>query len=200
MTRLVRLGAGAVLVAALAAGCGTPDGKGSASDGASSGATSTGTRAPASSPPASPAGADRCHTGDLKVSMKGLGAAAGNHYAAVVLTNTGGTSCRAFGYPGMQLLTGSGDKIKTSVVRDTTVKAALVTVPAGGSVWSTASWGAVPAGDESQTGQCEPTPASTEVTPPDETDYAVASWSFGPVCQHGRIKVTPVRAGSGPTK
>lgn len=193
--------AGVVLLTGLAAGCGRQGGTGAASGGSETPSTAPSKGDPTSaSPSPTAAGPDRCHTAALKIVTKAMGAAAGTHYAAVVLTNTGGTACRAYGYPGMQLLTGSGDKIKTTVVRDGSVKPTLVSVPAGASVYATASWAAIPAGDESQSGNCEPVPASTEVTPPDETRYKVATWSFGPVCQHGKVTVTPLRAGTGPKR
>ncbi|MGA8117814.1 MAG: DUF4232 domain-containing protein, partial [Actinocatenispora sp.] len=147
---------------------------------------------------AAPAGGDRCHTGGLKVTVRGIGAAAGNHYSALVFTNTSGSSCRVYGYPGMQLLGKNDVKVATKVVRDASAKPKLITLQDGASAWSRASWGAVPGDGEAQKGGCEPDPASTEVTPPDETDHKIVDWSYGPVCQHGQITVTALAAGDGP--
>lgn len=150
--------------------------------------------------PATPAAGDRCHTGGLKIRTRAIGAAAGNHYIAIVFTNSSGRNCRVYGYPGMQLLTGDRATVQTKVVRDSSVEPALVTLQNGESAWARASWGTVPAAGENKRGGCQPDPASTEVTPPDETDHKVVTWSYGPVCQHGRITVRPLQPGAGPSR
>jgi hypothetical protein len=57
-----------------------------------------------------------------------------------------------------------------------------------------AALGVVPAGTESQTGPCEPTPTHLLITPPDETQPIAVPWPYGPVCQRGRIDQTDVEA------
>ncbi len=153
----------------------------------------------ASSDAVSPAGTSRCHTGGLKVTTRSLGAAAGHHYAALEFTNTSGSTCRVYGFPGMQLLSVHGHKIATKVVRDPSATPKLVTLKAGATAWARTDWGAVPASGEPQTGSCESAAESTEVTPPDETAHRTVRWSYGPVCQRGRIVVTALAAGHGPT-
>lgn len=145
-----------------------------------------------------PAGPDRCHTGGLSYATRSMGAAAGHHYAAFQLTNTSGATCRVYGYPGMQLLGGQSAKIATNVVRDQQTKPVLITLAPGQSAWFRAGWGVVPGPGDSQTGNCQPEPSSVEITPPDETDYHVMNWSYGPVCESGTITVTALTAGTAP--
>ena len=61
-----------------------------------------------------------------------------------------------------------------------------VSLARGASARSLLHWGVVPADDEPGT-ECEPTATAVVVTPPDQTSAAMRPWTFGPVCQHGRI-------------
>ncbi len=152
----------------------------------------------ASSGAVTSAGSGRCHTGGLKVAIRSLGAAAGHHYAALEFTNTSNSTCRVYGFPGMQLLSAQGHKVATKVVRDPATKPKLVTLKAGATAWARTDWGAIPTSGEPQTGSCESPAASTEVTPPDETAHRIVHWSYGPVCQRGRIVVSALAPGRGP--
>lgn len=192
------------------AGCG---GSGDDSAGSSSFASSSASPSASPSPspmpsPASPtptgssaaqaASGQRCHTSGLAIKSRALGAAAGNHYAVIEFTNDSGHSCQVYGFPGMQLLKSNGSTVPTNVVRDPSSKSKLVTLPAGATAWTQVSWSAVPGEDEQNSSQCEPNPASTEVTPPDETTHKIIKWPYGPACEHGRIVVTALAAGTGP--
>lgn len=188
------------------AGCG---GSGDDGKGSSSFASSSPSASPSPVPPASPtpshssaaqaASGQRCHTSGLAISSRPLGAAAGNHYAVIVFTNNSGHSCRVYGFPGMQLLNSDGAKVPTDVVRDPSSKSRLVTLATGAAAWTRVSWSAIPGDDEPSSEQCEPTPASTEVTPPDETAHKIIKWPYGPACEHGRVVVTALAAGTGPS-
>lgn len=141
----------------------------------------------------------RCHTSGLAISSRELGAAAGNHYAAIVFTNVSGHSCRVYGFPGLQLLNSSGKAIATHVVRDPSSTPKLITLAAGAKAWTQVNWSAVPGEDEPNSEHCEATPAATEVTPPDETAHKIIKWPYGPACEHGRMVVTALAAGAGPS-
>lgn len=196
--------AGAV---ALAAGCGgsTPTASDSGS-GAPPSSAPPSVSAPAASPSPSgtgtnqAAGPDRCHTGGLAVGSRQLGAAAGNHYAVITLTNTTHATCRVYGYPGLQLLTSQGGQLPTKVVRDPSSKPVLVTLAPNAVSFTELHWGAVPGTGDDNTSPCTNEPKQTEVTPPDETANKVIPWSFGVVCERGTINVTSMRAGTGPAQ
>jgi hypothetical protein len=188
-------------VAALAAGCG--GGTPTASDSSASSGPPSSSAAPTPAGTGSPTGAagpDRCHTAGLGISARGLGAAAGNHYAVVTFTNTTNAPCRVYGYPGLQLLTSQGGLEQTNVVRDPASAPALVTLAPNAVSFSQLHWGAVPGNGDTNSGPCQNAPAKTEVTPPDETANKVIPWPFGIVCEKGTITVTSLRAGTGPTE
>lgn len=139
----------------------------------------------------------RCHTGQLSGRVHMMGAAAGNRYAALVLTNTSHATCRTFGFVGLQLAGATGTKLPTTVVRETTPGPHGVTLRPGQSAWTRLHWGVVPGQGESSTGPCEPEPARLLVIPPDERTQLSARWPTGSVCEHGRIFVTALSPGTG---
>jgi len=104
-----------------------------------------------------------------------------------------------YGYGGIQLLDAARRLVPTEQVRDPLAPPHLVPLRSGASAYSRLHWGVVAAGTESQTGPCEPTPAYLLVTPPDETQPITVAWSYGMVCQHGRIDQTAYAAGTAPT-
>jgi Protein of unknown function (DUF4232) len=162
--------------------------------------TSTTTSTPSTSVPSTstatttPAGLAQCRTAQLHVSFGQLGAGAGSRYVRLILTNSGAT-CRTRGYIGMQLLGAGGQAVPTNVVRDQSVPAPVVTVSTGAQASALLHWGAIPGGNESQSGPCEPVPQQVEVTPPNEFQFTVAPWTFGSVCEQGRIDTQPLLAG-----
>jgi len=156
--------------------------------------TSTASVPSSSTATTAPAGLARCRTAQLHASFGQLGAGAGNRYVRLILTN-GGPACRAQGYVGMQLLGTGGQPVPTDVVRDQSVPAPAVTVSTGGQTSALLHWGAIPSGNESQSGPCEPVPQQVEVTPPNEFQFTVAPWTFGSVCEQGRIDTQPLQAG-----
>jgi hypothetical protein len=116
------------------------------------------------------------------------GAGAGQRYATLVLTNTGGVSCTVHGYGGLGLVDGSGRALPTKQVRDSSPAPTTVLLAPGKSVSSDLHWGAVPGPGDKQSGDCQPTPAALHVIPPDETDFLSVSWNLGPVCEGGTIE------------
>jgi len=142
----------------------------------------------------SPGGLARCRTAQLLVSFGTVGAAAGSRYVRLVLTNQG-APCRTRGYVGLQLLGPSGQLVPTDVVRDLSVPAAAVIVGTGAQTSALLHWGAIPGGNEPQSGPCEPEPQRVEVTPPNDFHFTIAPWTLGPVCERGRIDTRPQEAG-----
>ena len=153
-----------------------------------------------SSPPTStsvattPGALARCRTAQLHVTFGPLGAGAGNRYVRLILSNSG-ASCRTRGYVGLQLLGPGGQLVPTDVVRDSAAPAAPLVVATGAEASALLHWGAIPAGNEPQSGPCEPVPQQVEVTPPNDFQFTVAPWAFGAVCERGRINAGPLQAG-----
>lgn len=143
-----------------------------------------------------PAGPARCHTGDLSARLGFIEGAAGNRYSALVLTNRSGHTCTVYGYGGLQLLDANRQPVPTRQARDPQVPPQRVLLRPGMSAHADLHWGAVPSGDESVTGPCEPEPAYLLVTPPDETRSLRIGWAAGPVCQHGVIDQGAYRPGA----
>ncbi len=205
--KLHPLAVASALVAAtaiLAAGCG---GSG-AGTGAASPASTTATGSPSdtATPSAAgstaptglstqPAGTGRCHTSMLSANVTMGSPGAGQRYANLVLTNSSGTTCRIYGFPGLQLVSASGAAIPTRVVRNA-VTPRLVTVAPGAHVHSLLHWTVVPGAGETGS-SCEPNPSGVKTTPPDETVTLSTAWPGGSVCQHGQIFVDPFKPGSG---
>lgn len=159
--------------------------------------------APASSAPASPsasatpttaAGPTECTVADLTASVVPGQSAAGQRYASLVLTATSPSPCFVRGYPGLQLLTASGAKVPTDVVRAPGTDK-RITLTKGQKAASLLHWTVVPGAGEPTDKPCEPEAATLLVTPPDETHQLKTAWGDGPVCLKGRIDAKPFQPG-----
>ncbi len=161
----------------------------------SSTTTTTAPLAPTAPPPVT-----TCLISQLSASLIDGTAGAGQRYATLVFTNTSSRACLMFGYVGMQLLTNNGvAMLPTNVVRNEGVAKAEITLPAnGGQAFTTLHWSVVSGVGEPQDVQCQPTPDTVQITPPDEGDFLVQPWALGFVCQMGTIDVNPMRLGIGP--
>jgi hypothetical protein len=158
-----------------------------------------GAASPAGSPTAAATQAPtRCHTADLAGSLRPGSPGAGQRYAVLVLTNLSSQTCWVYGYVGMQLFDGAGHPLPTNVIRDPATPATITLQP-GDTAFALLHWGAINGVGDSPTAQCQPDPASVQVTPPDETTQLVIPWSYGMVCQQGRIDIPPLAAGTGPS-
>lgn len=135
----------------------------------------------------------RCHTSMLSAHVVPGQPGAGQHYAELVLTNTSGSTCHLYGYPGMQLLSAPGGHIPTAVDRQPGSEQ-LVTLAPGKQASSLLHWTIVPGTGEGS--PCEPSASGLIVTPPDETTQLHTSWPGGPVCQHGQFFVTAFQPGA----
>jgi Protein of unknown function (DUF4232) len=96
------------------------------------------------------------------------------------------------GFPGAQLLDGSGTELPTHVVRGgnyqfTNFSPMPVVLTAGAMAYFNLAYSDVPTGSETS---C-PTAAQIEVTPPNAFDHDVVSVSFE-VCNGGTLTVSPV--------
>jgi hypothetical protein len=144
--------------------------------------------------PTTAGGPDRCHTSELTGSLSQGDAAAGNRYATLTLTNTGGEVCTVYGYGGLGLVRADGTAVPSQQDRVAAADGTggqRTTLQPGQSVSATLHWTVVATGPEPTTGDCEPTPTTLTVIPPNETDALNVGWTYGPVCDFGAIEQTP---------
>ncbi len=129
------LAAGAfVAVAGLLAGCG------SSGPSARPTVTVTVTASPAAAPAGStagppaptPSGPPGCATSVLQENLGPGGAAAGSSYFPIEFTNTSGSACTLYGYPGVSFVTASGSQVGAPATEDPVHPRQLVTLPPGG--------------------------------------------------------------------
>lgn len=167
--------------------------------GGSSGTTAPATPVAATSPAAAPATGlapmGRCHTSMLRMRVGSFGAAAGQRYAILTLTNISHVTCSMYGYVGMQLVFWHGPDVPANVVRTDRAAERLFRLVPGGRAWTRLHWTIFPAPDEASPA-CEPDGNYLWVTPPDEISQLGKPWVGGLVCQHGQIAITPVQPGT----
>jgi hypothetical protein len=132
----------------------------------------------------------RCTAGVLRGGIVFEGPAAGNRFGRLVAINVGGEACTLFGFSGLQLVDPNGAALPTSAQWDLAPGPSLVTLAPNGLAVANLQWGGVPGTGDSQTGDCQPTPAGLKVIPPDETQQFEVPWTFGPVCEQGRIQLS----------
>lgn len=166
---------------------------------AATSAASGGTPAPESADPepTTAGGPDRCHTSELTGSLSQGDSAAGNRYATLTLTNTGGEVCTVYGYGGLGLVGQGGSVVpsrQSRVAGPDGSGGSRTTLQPGQAVAATLHWTVVATGPEPTTGDCEATPAVLTVIPPNETDSLSVTWTYGPVCDMGLIEQTPYAA------
>jgi hypothetical protein len=133
--------AGAVICTVLLSGCGVSGGSAAptvtvtttvqATGSASSGASAS------SGPASSPAGLQPCPTSALRVRIGSGDAAAGSSYYPIQLTNTSGTSCTLFGYPGVSFVSAAGGSQVGAPAARNPGSPALVTLAAGATAHAT---------------------------------------------------------------
>jgi hypothetical protein len=129
----------------------------------------------------------RCRTPMLSGSLHLTGAGAGQRYAELVLRNSSNEACSLYGYSGLQLIDSNGTPLPTRVKRTENPGPSLLTIPPAGEAKATLHWSVVPSEGEPVDRPCQPTPAATDVTPPDETNSLRVRWVDGAVCGFGSI-------------
>jgi Protein of unknown function (DUF4232) len=186
MTPVTRqaLGTTALLCTALlAAACGKNTGNSGAGLSTSPSAPPASSAA-ATSAPASPnaggatPGAAACASSGLKmkVDTSQSGAAAGSTYVPIDFTNTTGSPCTLFGYPGVSFVTSpSGSQIGRPATRNPAASATLVTLAPGGTAHAIVQ--VADAGNYSASA-CAPVTAHwLKVFPPNQTAALYASFT-----------------------
>jgi hypothetical protein len=128
----------ATVVAALAVAAGVLAGCGSSSSPsarptATVTVTVTAPATPATSP-APPVGPSACPAMALTVSLGPGNGAAGSTYYPIEFTNSSGTTCSLYGYPGVSFVTASGTQVGAAAAEDPTYPRMMVTLTPGGTV------------------------------------------------------------------
>ncbi len=139
-TGRLALAAGALIAAAALAGCSSsgssgPPAASSSSPAASPSAPAASASASSETPavaPSSPAAGTACATSALRIKLGASDGYAGGVYQTIVFTNTSGSTCTLFGYPGVSLVTGPPYKqLGVPAKRSTTTPARVVTLAPG---------------------------------------------------------------------
>lgn len=167
---------------ALAAGCGSSSPTATSPAGGSSSparpAAPASPASPATSPPAAPAstsspntpavaGPGPCPTSGLKVATGSRQGAAGSVYVVLNFTNTSGTTCTLYGYPGVALAGSTRAQIGAPASRSPSGVKKLVTLPPGTTGSATLR---ITQAENYPTATCGPVPASyLQIYPPNQT-------------------------------
>jgi hypothetical protein len=134
------LTATALICTAAVAGCASSGSSQPAASGSTPAASSSAPSAPAASSsntpavvtPSSAPGTPACATSALQVKLGSSDGYAGGVYVTIDFTNTSGSRCTLFGYPGVSLVTGPPYKqIGLAAKRSTSSSKKLVTLAAG---------------------------------------------------------------------
>jgi hypothetical protein len=200
----------AVALASLLAGCGTATAPQSAS--APAGGTASGrhtqppgaagTGSPVTSPASSVNGLAVCHSASLQVTVNtaAAGAAAGSTYYPVDFTNTSGSACAMYGYPGVSFVTagsGAGTQVGAAAQENPAYGKLAVRLDPRGVAHA---WLQVAEAGNFPDATCKPqTVQWLKVFPPDQTVAIYVNHSFDACAALGAplLFVTPVRTGLG---
>jgi hypothetical protein len=144
-----------------------------------------------------PKAAPACATSALSawVDASQSDGAAGTDALALEITNRGGHACTLTGYPGVSATTFGGKQLGDAANRQPVFKAALVTIPAGGTAHADLFYHDV----EVTTSGCKPAVASLLKVYPPNSKTARNAFFSEKVCTvkgHGTFSVSVVRAGS----
>jgi Protein of unknown function (DUF4232) len=146
---------------------------------------------------AAAAGPGPCVSSDLQASLGQSGGAAGTFYHLVVLTNTSGSACTLYGYPGVSFVTGQGGSIiGAPAVRNPLIPDTLVTLPSGGT--ASALLGVTDTGMLTASA-CRPGNADwLQIYPPGDLGAVFVQLSSGVCTRPGEryMTVTAVHAGT----
>ena len=155
----------------------------------------TGTGASTTAAPASTTVATAtCQPSQLNIALFGSEGAAGTIELTFFLTNTSTMLCVMHGYPGMELLNASGGNLATVVTRGggltfENVAVTDVSLAPGQTAYFNLGYGDVPVGTTS----CS-VASQVEITPPNDTSFAVVPVPQIHACGGGALHVSPVFA------
>ena len=155
---------------------------------------------PVPSTPLSPAatGSPACATSSLNVTLGASSGYAGGVDQTIVFTNTSGTTCTLFGYPGVSLVSAPHTQIGLAAQRASTVPVTQVTLATGAAANAVLQ---VVDALNFPTATCSPTKAAfLRVYPPNQT-VPVYLADTSEICAQPvqTLFISPVQAGSGST-
>jgi uncharacterized protein DUF4232 len=139
----------------------------------------------------------RCAVGVLRGAVILADEGAGQRVGLLVVTNVGSGNCTLYGFSGLQLIGENGEALPTQALWDLNPGPSTVTLPVGGIAAANVRWSVVLGEGDSQNGPCQPTPVVLRLIPPDETDQFEIPWTYGPVCEGGRIHLSAYYAPPG---
>jgi hypothetical protein len=171
-------------LAVAVAGCGSngttgasssPTGAASSSSPApTSGVTVSSSPSPASGGATQASGVPSCTTNGLSVKVGQTEGAAGSIYVTLDFTNTSGSTCTLYGYPGVSLANGTTE-VSPGADRSTVTAASLVSLAAGATAHAVLQVG--DAGNYPSS-TCGPKPTNAiKIYPPNETSSLYVSYS-----------------------
>ena len=142
----------------------------------------------------SPAALATCLPSQLHVAVTGSEGAAGTTEISFSLTDSSSLSCTMYGYPGMLLLSAGGAELPTVVTRGgglsfENVAPTNVVLKPGQAAFFNLGYNDVTQGTTS----CSSAP-QVEITPPNDTSYAVVSVPQINACGNGALNVSAVFA------
>jgi Protein of unknown function (DUF4232) len=196
----VMLGAAAVAGAALLSACGSS----APAPAPPSTVTVTASPNPATNPAtgssskAAATGTAACATSALSVKLGEGNGAAGSTYVPIEFTNTSGSACTLFGYPGVSFVTGvNGSQVGAAAHRDSTQPAQAITLAPGAVAHATLQ---VVDAENFPLASCKLTSVHTlKVYPPNQTAPVFISFTTK-ACASSSVEtlnVQTVAAGSG---
>ena len=145
------------------------------------------------------AGPGACPTSALHVSIGNGNGAAGSVYYPIVFTNSSGSPCTLFGFPGVSFVTSpNGSQIGDAATRQSDKPVQTVTLAAGGVAHATLQ--VVQALNFPAT-KCQPVTAHfLKIYPPNQTDPVVLSFTAKACAATGQgvtvLNVAPVQPGA----
>jgi len=207
LLRRPALAVGALTCAVALAGCASsgstsqPDTSGStpAASPSAPAASASSSDTPAAAAPSSSAGGTACATSALQIKLGASDGYAGGVYQTIDFTNTSGSTCTLFGYPGVSLVTGPPYKqLGVPAKRTTTPPAKVVTLAPGATANAVLQ---IVDALNFPSPSCQPTKAAAlKVYPPNQfTAVYLPDTSYGCGNPVQTMYIAPVRPGANPT-
>jgi hypothetical protein len=200
------LAAGALTCAVALAGCASSGasqpgaaGSASAASPAAPAASASSSGTPAAPPPSSPAAGTACATSALQIKLGPSDGYAGGVYQTIDFTNTSGSTCTLFGYPGVSLVTGPPYKqLGVPARRRTSTPAKVVTLAPGATANAVVQ---IVDALNFPSPSCQPAKAAAlKVYPPNQlTAVYLPDTSYGCGRPVQTMFIAPVRPGSSST-
>jgi hypothetical protein len=199
------LAAGLLTCAVALAGCASsgstsqPDASGSTPAASPSSPAAASSNSPAGAAPSFSAGRTACATSALQIKLGASDGYAGGVYQTIDFTNTSGSTCTLFGYPGVSLVTGPPyQQLGVPAKRTTTPPAKVVTLAPGATANAVLQ---IVDALNFPSPSCQPTKAAAlKVYPPNQfTAVYLPDTSYGCGNPVQTMYIAPVRPGANPT-